>query len=100
MKHTENDPKITAIAPVGTELAERVWKASWAYIRTMVDTVREPFVILNQDFRVIAANETFYRTFRVEIADTENKLIFDLGDGQWNIPALRNLLIDIFHTFK
>lgn len=79
----------------GIYWADNVWKASWTYIRTVVDTVREPFLILDGNLRVIAANETFYRTFRVPIEETEKKLLYELGDGQWNIPDLRNLLEDI-----
>jgi len=94
MKKTK-DVKGTVKRGGGTAWAERVWKASWAYIRTMVDTVREPFIILDHDLRVIAANEAFYRTFQVPVKDTENKLLYDLGDGQWDIPALRKLLKDI-----
>lgn len=81
----------------GTEWAEKTWGESWTYIRTMVDTIREPFIILDKNLSVIAANETFYRTFQVPTQDTENKLLFELGDGQWNIPALRKLLRDILH---
>lgn len=79
----------------GTDFAEKVWKESWAYIRTVVDTVREPFLILDKDLRVMAANESFYRTFQVDLKDTEGKLVYDLGNGQWNIPALKKLLEDI-----
>ncbi len=79
----------------GTEFAEKVWKESWAYIRTVVDTVREPFLILDKDLRVMAANESFYRTFQVDLKDTEDKLVYELGNGQWDIPALRKLLEDI-----
>jgi len=43
----------------------------------------------------MAANESFYRTFQVERKDTEHKIVYELGNGQWNIPALRKLLEDI-----
>lgn len=79
----------------GTKFAERIWRESWTYIRTVVDTVREPFLILDKNLRVMAANESFYRTFQVDPKDTENKLVYELGDGQWDIPALRKLLGDI-----
>lgn len=79
----------------GKEYAERLWAESWTYIKTVVDTVREPFLILDKDLCVMAANESFYRTFQVEEKDTENKLVYKLGNGQWDIPSLRNLLDDI-----
>ncbi len=79
----------------GLDFAKLAWKESWDYIRTVVDTVREPFLILDKDLRVMAANESFYRTFQVDPKDTENKLVYNLGNGQWDIPALRKLLEDI-----
>ncbi len=79
----------------GKEYAERLWNESWTYIKTVVDTVREPFLILDKDLCVMAANESFYRTFQVEEKDTENKLVYKLGNGQWDIPSLRKLLEDI-----
>lgn len=72
-----------------------LWKESWTYIRTVVDVVREPILILDKDLSVMTANESFYRTFQVEAKDTENKVVYQLGNGQWNIPSLRKLLEDI-----
>jgi len=71
------------------------WEESWTYIKTVVDVVREPVLILDKDFRVLAANEHFYYTFQAEPKDTENKIVYELGNGQWNIPALKKLLEDI-----
>ncbi|MGC9610866.1 MAG: PAS domain-containing protein [Minisyncoccia bacterium] len=80
---------------VGADFVERFWEESLAYIKTVVDVVREPVLILDKDLRVMAANESFYRTFQVELKDTENRIVYELGNGQWNIPALRKLLEDI-----
>jgi PAS domain-containing protein len=87
--------------PIRTDFFEHLWEESWTYIKTVVDVVREPVLILDKDFRVLAANEPFYRTFRVEPKDTQHKIVYELGNGQWNIPALRKLLEDILpkHTF-
>ena len=74
---------------------ERSWEESWTYIKTIVDVVREPVLILDKDFRVLAANDPFYKTFQVELKDTENKIVYDLGNGQWDIPDLRKLLENI-----
>ena len=71
------------------------WEESWTYIKTVVDVVREPILILDKNFHVLAANEPFYSTFQVDSKETEKKLVYDLGDGQWNIPALKKLLEDI-----
>jgi PAS domain-containing protein len=72
--------------------AELVWRVAWTYIRTVIDTTREPFLILDAELRVLSANKTFYRFFRVKKSDTENTLVYELGNGQWDIPALRKLL--------
>ncbi|MEK7585237.1 MAG: PAS domain-containing protein [Patescibacteria group bacterium] len=79
----------------------RFWEEGWTYIKTVVDVVREPVLILDKDLRVIAANEPFYQTFRVSATDTEGRVIYKLGNGQWDIPALRKLLEDVLpqHTF-
>ena len=61
----------------------------------IVDAIREPLLVLDPDLRVIAASRSFYRTFAVTPGKTEGQLVFDLGDGQWNIPKLRALLEDI-----
>lgn len=84
----------------GDALVELVWEKSWTYIKTVVDVVREPILILNKDLAVIAANEPFYRAFRVEAKNTEGKKVYDLGNGQWDIPELRKLLENILpqHT--
>jgi len=75
--------------------AEQLWEKSWTYIKTVVDVVREPILILDENLRVMTTNESFYRTFQVEHRDTEGRIIYELGNGQWNIPALRKLLEDI-----
>ena len=76
----------------GSHDAEKVWRVAWTYIRTVIDTAREPFLILDADLRVLSANKTFYRFFQVKQKNTERTLVYKLGDGQWNIPALRKLL--------
>ncbi len=82
-------------APVGAEFFVEFWEESWTYIKTVVDVLREPVLILDKNFKVLAANEAFYKLFQVEHKETEGKLIYKLGNGQWDIPALRKLLEDI-----
>lgn len=84
-----------ASKPTGEDFFGRFWEKSWTYIKTVVDVVREPVLILDEGFRVMAANEAFYETFRVKLKDTEGKVVYELGNGQWDIPALRTLLEDI-----
>lgn len=73
----------------------RSWDQSWTYIKTVVDVVHEPVLILDKHFCVMAANDPFYHTFQVDKRETEGKLVYKLGNGQWNIPALRELLEEI-----
>lgn len=56
---------------------------------------REPLVILDSDLKIVKANRSFCRTFGVNPAETEGVLIYDLGNGQWNIPKLKALLEEI-----
>ena len=79
----------------GSDLTARLWEKSWAYIKTVVDIVREPILVLDKDLRVLKANESFYQTFQVDSQGTEGKLVYELGNGQWDIPSLRKLLEDI-----
>jgi len=65
------------------------------FAEAIVETVREPLVILNQNLQVVKANKSFYETFLASAEDTEQRLIYDLGNGQWNIPKLRELLENI-----
>jgi two-component system CheB/CheR fusion protein len=65
------------------------------FAEAIVETVREPLVILNQNLQVVKANRTFYQTFQAAPVETEQRLIYDLGNGQWNIPKLRELLENI-----
>src|SRR5688500_4731646 len=65
------------------------------YAQNIVDTVREPLLILDATLRVRSANRAFYQTFHVSPGETEGRLIYELGNGQWDIPELRTLLEDI-----
>src|SRR5256714_15094828 len=70
-------------------------KAIETYAQNIVDTVREPLLILDTTLRVRSANRAFYQTFHVSAAETVDRLIYELGNGQWDIPELRTLLEDI-----
>jgi signal transduction histidine kinase/DNA-binding response OmpR family regulator len=78
--------------------AEADFRAIETYAQDIVDTVREPLLILDTTLRVQSGNRAFYHTFQVSAEETENRLIYELGNGQWDIPALRTLLEDIVPT--
>ena len=61
----------------------------------IVETVREPLLVLTPDFRVQSANPAFYHLFQVHPTETEDQSIYQLGNGQWDIPELHTLLEEI-----
>ncbi|MGE5262816.1 MAG: chemotaxis protein CheB [Acidobacteriota bacterium] len=65
------------------------------YAQAIVETVREPLVILNGDLRVQTANRAFYKMFQITPEQTEHRLFYELGDRQWDLPRLRQLLEEI-----
>ena len=65
------------------------------YTKSIINTVREPLIILYEDLTVALANRSFYQGFKVKPKETEGQLIYDLGNRQWDIPKLRELLEDI-----
>ena len=68
---------------------------SYDYSEAIINTIHEPLIILDRDLRVKSANKSFYHTFQVTAEETERTRLFDLGNRQWNIPRLRELLEEI-----
>ncbi len=66
-----------------------------AYAESIIATLREPFVVLDKSLRVRSANAAFYRDFHASKEETEGRFIYDLGNGQWDIPQLRTLLAQV-----
>jgi two-component system CheB/CheR fusion protein len=77
-----------------TDLKEmsEIMKARTEYAEGIINTVREPMLVLSGDLSIVSANPSFYRTFQVSPEGTEGKLLYSVGNGQWDIPALRKLL--------
>lgn len=69
-----------------TERAELTAEHSRAHAESIVATMREPLVVLDRELRVVSANRAFYRHFKVSAAETERRIICELGHGQWDIP--------------
>ncbi len=76
------------------ELQEELKKAL-EYTNSILDTMREPMVVLNGDLKIESVNQAFYRTFNVDKKETEGILLYQVGNGQWDIPELRKLLGEI-----
>jgi two-component system CheB/CheR fusion protein len=62
------------------------------YAESIINTVREPLIAMDQDLRVVSVSRSFYEVFRVKPEETVGQLIYDLGNKQWDIPKLRELL--------
>jgi two-component system CheB/CheR fusion protein len=86
--------------------AESAIQSARAYAESIVATVRQPLIVLNEELCVVSANSAFYQTFKLSAGAVEHRLIYELNDGQWNLPALRKLLEEIlpqnneFHEFR
>ncbi len=65
------------------------------YFKNIFNTIREAILVLDENMRVLSANRSFFTVFNVDSADTISSLLYDLGNGQWNIPHLRVLLEDV-----
>jgi len=76
------------------------------YTKSIINTVHYPLIILDENLNIALVNRSFYQTFKVKPEETEGKFIYDLGNRQWNIPKLRELLENIlpkttsFDNFK
>jgi PAS domain S-box-containing protein len=75
--------------------AEETFMEAQKYAESIVETIREPLVVLTADLRVTSANRSFYQTFKVMPEETEGQFIYDIGNRQWDIPALREFLEEI-----
>ncbi len=89
---------ITFIDITARRQAQKEVSQARVYAEKIVDTVREALVVLTPDLRIQSANRSFYRSFNTTPAATEGRLIYELGDGQWNIPQLRTLLEEVLPT--
>ena len=74
---------------------EQTIKEARVYAESIVDTMREPLIVLDTDLKVISANRCFYQTFKVKPEETKGQFIYDLGNRQWDIPELRKLMEEI-----
>jgi len=65
------------------------------FAESVVDTIREPLLVLGADLGIVRANRAFYQTFKIRPEETEGFLLFELNNGEWNIPMLRRLFAEI-----
>ena len=81
--------------PPERERVERALQAALTYADGIIDTIREPLLILDAKMRINRANRSFYETFRVSPDETEHHSLYDLGNGQWDLPALRTQMEEV-----
>jgi len=75
--------------------AEETAEKAREYTESIVETIREPLIVLTPDLRVLSANRSFYETFHVAPKETEGQYLYSIGAHAWDIPALRKLLQEI-----
>jgi two-component system, chemotaxis family, CheB/CheR fusion protein len=68
------------------------------YAEDIINTVREPLLVLDRNLMVISANKSYYETFNLKKSLTEGEKLNDIGVGEWNIPSLQKILIDILEV--
>ena len=93
MPYRTVDNHIDGVVMTFTDIgAEHLLEAARDFAQGIIETVRQPLVVLDAQMRVLQANHAFYQTFAVNPKLTEQRVFFELGNGQWNIPQLRELL--------
>ena len=73
-------------------------RESEEYLSSIVETIRESLIVMDKDYTVLSVNNHFLNTFKVSINETKGKLLYDLGNGQWNISELKKMMEDILPT--
>ena len=75
--------------------AQETLRESRDYAESLIETMRDPFLVLDNELCIVSANQAFYRAFAVTPAETVGRLVYDIGNRQWDVPALRHLLENI-----
>lgn len=70
-------------------------KQSEEYLSSIVETIRESLLVMDKEYHILSANSHFLSTFKVSLNETKGKLLYELGNGQWNIPELKTMMEEI-----
>ncbi|WP_316740755.1 ATP-binding protein [Pedobacter antarcticus] len=76
----------------------RMLKENEEYLSSIVETIRESLLVMDKDYHILSANSHFLNTFKVSISETRGKMLYELGNGQWDIPELRKMMLEILPT--
>ncbi len=94
MSNLSNETQFTMQLQAEQEKTQAA-EAAQGFLQSILDTGREPFLVLDATLSVVTANRAFYQTFAADESDTVGRFVYHLGDGQWDIPALRRLLEEV-----
>ena len=94
-KNVIDGATVTFLDISGMKNIQERLQSALSYAEDVINTVREPLLVLDNDLKVISANKSFYNTFNLKKSVTEGEKLYDIGNGEWDIPPLRKLLIDI-----
>jgi len=92
--HTR-DNRTEGVVMTFSDVAAEALQEARLYAESIVDTVREPLLVLDGDLRVRSANQSFYAAFQVSPEETVGQLLYQLGNREWDIPTLRTLLGEV-----
>jgi PAS domain S-box-containing protein len=92
MALTRKASKVRNASKAKEQISQNPLNAPWAYSAAIVETIHEPLVVLDRSLRIVTANAAFHEMFPSERADTSRQSFFEIGDRQWDIPALKRLL--------
>jgi two-component system CheB/CheR fusion protein len=95
LENTIDGVVITLMDITTQKTSEMVSLEAKEYAESIIQTTRQPLLVLDDKLRVITANQSFYDAFKVKAAKTEGEPIYELGNKQWDIPELRTLLEEI-----
>ena len=95
VRNVINGLVITFVDVTQLKQAELLAQEARAYAESIVQTVREPLLVLDAELRVVSANQAFYQVFHESPSTVEHRHIYELGNGQWNNTGLRELLEDV-----
>lgn len=91
----KKNKKIEPEIPRNSGATPPSWETHREYLTIPIDVLHEPTLVLSTHLRVLAANESFCHMFQIDYAHTVDTLVYELGNGQWNIPGLHTLLEEI-----
>jgi two-component system, chemotaxis family, CheB/CheR fusion protein len=95
LPYRTRDNRTEGVVITFSDVAAEALQEARLYAESIVDTVREPLLVLDGDLRVCSANQSFYATFHASPEETVGRLLYELGNHEWDLPKLRTLLGDV-----